>query len=651
MRKCGIAVAFLHYAVFCFSQNQNVDSLTLAAINLWDSDSLEKVLATKPNDTARANFLGQLCFHFAFNQADKAVNYGKQGIQLSRELGYKRGEAYNNQSLALGLWGAGNYSSALQAALTALHLYEELKDEQQIAFTYYVLANVYRDFGEYNRAMAEVRKGYSMYQAWQATDIIGNAIIGSIYDLQDRADSASVYVGKAFELDRKINTKRWPWLYYLQGNIHRKMKQYDSAMIYYRWALPLVENKDVIETYNGMALLYKETGKIDSSIFYASEVLQNWTAVSYRRGLLQSANILTEIYRTLNKPDSVIKYLDLSVSLTNRLYNQENERSIQTLAFNEQIRQDDLVRERQHYRNRLTIYGLVTAGLLFLVVAILLWRNNRHKQKAKEKIEKAYGELKSAQQQLIQSEKMASLGELTAGIAHEIQNPLNFVNNFSEVNKELLTEMKVEIDKGNLDEIKAIANDVMDNQEKINHHGKRADAIVKGMLQHSRSSSAIKEPTDINKLADEYSRLAYHGLRVKDKTFNVTLKTDFDESVVNISVIPQDIGRVIVNLLNNAFFSVDEKRKQAGIDYQPTVSVSTKKGKDIVEIRVRDNGTGIPQKILDKIFQPFFTTKPTGQGTGLGLSLSYDIVKAHGGELRVESQGGQGAEFIINLPV
>ena len=244
---------------------------------------------------------------------------------------------------------------------------------------------------------------------------------------------------------------------------------------------------------------------------------------------------------------------------------------------------------------------------------------------------------------------MASLGELTAGIAHEIQNPLNFVNNFSDVNKELLAEMKEEIDKGNLDEVKSIANDVIDNEEKINHHGKRADTIVKGMLQHSRSSSGVKEPTDINALADEYLRLAYHGLRAKDKFFNVTTKTDFDQSIGKLNITPQDMGRVILNLITNAFYAVTEKKKQAGNGYEPTVSVSTKKINGKVEIKIADNGNGIPPKVLDKIFQPFFTTKPTGQGTGLGLSLSYDIVKAHNGELKVETKEGKGTTFIIGL--
>jgi signal transduction histidine kinase len=253
---------------------------------------------------------------------------------------------------------------------------------------------------------------------------------------------------------------------------------------------------------------------------------------------------------------------------------------------------------------------------------------------------------------------MASLGELTAGIAHEIQNPLNFVNNFSEVSNELIDEMNTEIDKGDLEEAKAIAAGIRQNLEKINHHGKRADAIVKGMLQHSRSSSGAKELTDINALADEYLRLSYHGLRAKDKAFNATLQTEFDERIGKINIIPQDMGRVFMNLISNAFYAVNEKSKQKIAGYEPTVVVSTKKIGDQVEISVADNGNGIPQQILDKIFQPFFTTKPTGQGTGLGLSLSYDIVKAHGGELSVknpsetlENKQGEGSEFIIVLPV
>jgi len=279
----------------------------------------------------------------------------------------------------------------------------------------------------------------------------------------------------------------------------------------------------------------------------------------------------------------------------------------------------------------------------------------REKELAQAKeIEKAYTELKSTQSQLIQSEKMASLGELTAGIAHEIQNPLNFVNNFSEINHELIRDLKSEIKKGNTEEVTALANDIESNEEKISHHGKRADAIVKSMLQHSQKSSGQKELTDINALCDEYLRLAYHGLRAKDKYFNSKLETQLDPTLPKLNVIPQDIGRVLLNLINNAFYAVSEKSKvesqKPGSGYEPIVSVFTKNLGDKIEINVKDNGSGIPDAIREKIFQPFFTTKPTGQGTGLGLSLSYDIVKAHGGELKVNSTESKGSDFTIQLP-
>jgi signal transduction histidine kinase len=306
------------------------------------------------------------------------------------------------------------------------------------------------------------------------------------------------------------------------------------------------------------------------------------------------------------------------------------------------------------------------AGLLLLLAGVVYYRY-KSKQKAnlvlqeqKQKVETTLKELKSTQSQLIQSEKMASLGELTAGIAHEIQNPLNFVNNFSEVNMELIDELKTEVRSlaslemtdNKLEMTEQLIDDIKSNSEKINHHGQRAAEIVKGMLQHSRSSSGVKEPTDINALCDEYLRLSYHGLRAKDKTFNATMKTDFDESIGKINIIPQDIGRVVLNLLTNAFYAVDERLRQAqgDIGYTPTVTVSTKKVDSKVEIKVSDNGNGIPQKVVDKIFQPFFTTKPTGQGTGLGLSLSYDIVKAHGGELKAETKEGEGSTFSIQIP-
>ncbi len=302
---------------------------------------------------------------------------------------------------------------------------------------------------------------------------------------------------------------------------------------------------------------------------------------------------------------------------------------------------------------------LPLAGLaLTFILAVVAFNGFRNKRRSnflllhqKEEVQNALKELKSTQAQLIQSEKMASLGELTAGIAHEIQNPLNFVNNFSEVNKEMIDELQAELKANNVGEAINISNDIKDNSEKINHHGKRADAIVKGMLLHSRQTSGNTKSADINALADEYLRLSYHGLRAKDKDFNATINTDFDASIGEINIVSQDIGRVLLNLYNNAFYAVNEKQKIADDTYKPLVSVQTKKSNSAIEIRIQDNGYGIPEKVIDKIFQPFFTTKPTGQGTGLGLSLSYDIItKEHKGTIKAESKEGEGTIFIIQLP-
>jgi signal transduction histidine kinase len=359
----------------------------------------------------------------------------------------------------------------------------------------------------------------------------------------------------------------------------------------------------------------------DSAIFYALKGISYGKEISFEKGIMINGYLLAQLYESI-QPALALEYFKIAYAAENRLY------------------------------------GLFSGLAVLLIIAFILFRNNRNKQKAnallqlqKAKIETTLNELKSTQAQLIQSEKMASLGELTAGIAHGIQNPLNFVNNFSEVSKELLDEIKEELEKGNTEDAKEIMNDVIQNLEKINHHGKRADGIVKRMQQHSRSSSGVKELTDINALADEYLRLAYHGLRAKDKSFNATMKTEFNESLEKVNVIPQDIGRVILNLITNAFYVVNEKKKSGVEGYEPTVTVNTKRHHGNIEVSVLDNGNGIPQKVLDKIFQPFFTTKPTGQGTGLGLSLSYDIVKAHGGEIKVETKENEGTVFIIQLPV
>ncbi len=430
----------------------------------------------------------------------------------------------------------------------------------------------------------------------------------------------------------------------------------------------------IIENTNTDVHFYltNEDGSKDCSV-YTSQIQRNKTVRKMYDGWAAHLPAIT----LLLEGDELATYLQYLREEVGVPYKNTNipQRRVQTIAYFSQgyigiVSQDDQPEETTKLLVRFAaVFNLTYTRFNDLKQAEKLAHQANldllRLKEEKARTEIALAELKAAQAQLIQAEKMASLGELTAGIAHEIQNPLNFVNNFSEVNTELIDEMKQELQSGNTDEAIAIANDIADNEQKINHHGKRADAIVKGMLQHSRTSSGTKDPTDINALAEEYLRLAYHGLRAKDKSFNATMKTDFDTSIGMINIIPQDIGRVLLNLITNAFYAVSEKAKissqtpnplKGGLVYEPRVLVSTERRRsplgDLgVQVSVSDNGPGIPASVLDKIFQPFFTTKPTGQGTGLGLSLSYDIVKAHGGELNVETKEGEGTTFTIQLPL
>lgn len=364
-----------------------------------------------------------------------------------------------------------------------------------------------------------------------------------------------------------------------------------------------------------------------------------------RRDIMRDYKLMAELYKKAGKNDKAAETYAIFISMQDSLQAEQDKYRSISFEAEQQMNEKELSIAKLESKNKISSltrdFSIGIAALL-LVIATGIYNRFRTKKKANLVLEKTLTDLKSTQAQLIQSEKMASLGELTAGIAHEIQNPLNFVNNFSEVNKELIKELKNEVISQNLDEIYTIANEIEANSEKINHHGKRADAIVKSMLQHSRrvDSGDTKVPTDINALADEYFRLAYHGLKAKDKSFNSGMESDFDPSIDNINIVPQDIGRVLLNLMHNAFYTVNEKKKMLGDSFDPLVSVSTKKIGDLLEIRVRDNGNGIPENVRDKIFQPFFTTKPTGQGTGLGLSLAYDIIKAHGGDIKVISEYG-----------
>ncbi len=646
--------------------------LLLLSINVWSQnnrmDSLLTIVNQQKGDTTEVKILVSIANEHT--NADSAFKYIQRGLMLSEKLNYKKGKADCLLVLSIIFSRQMNLSSVIQFALAALNLYEETQDVTGIVNSHGILQAAYRNVGDYQNSLLHVFSGQKIAEknevrgtflfAGQRQSPLFLAETAQIYLLKNQLDSAIYYTKKAIDQNELFNGSKWNFPIYLLATIETKQGNYQSALAHYRSALPLaVKNgffHDTLQIFAGMSMLFLNIGAFDSAIYYAKMVESSKNPEKEIQVLLDAVNTLKQSYKMKQNKDSILKYTELSYFLKDSLLGKEKDREIQGFSFKEKLKEQEFIAAQEKYKSKGQLYVLVTGLLILLLVAAILWRNNLQKQRAKAKIERAYIELKNTQVQLIQSEKMASLGELTAGIAHEIQNPLNFVNNFSDVNTELLLEMKDEIDKGNMNEVKLLADDLIGNQEKINQHGKRADAIVKGMLQHSRSSSGVKEPTDINALADEYLRLSFHGLRAKDKSFNATMETHFDENLQKIAVIPQDIGRVLLNLYNNAFYAVSEKKKLQGDNYEPAVSVSTKRiGNKTdsyrVEISVKDNGMGIPQKVLDKIFQPFFTTKPTGQGTGLGLSLSYDIIKAHGGEIKVETKDGEGAEFIISLPV
>ncbi|HYJ62560.1 MAG TPA: ATP-binding protein, partial [Parafilimonas sp.] len=615
------------------------------------ADSLKQQLALAKDDSAKCSILIKLSNTYAYSKIDTALLFAQKGLLLSKKINSTNLETLALMSYATLLYFNGDYPGAAYFSLQAVKLSEK---NNNILFLYNIYADllaVYTAEGDYNNAVQyeyKFKKAFKIVNKYPSFYLKN---IGAFYEKFNLLDSALIVINEAFKID-----STWSVIPYILGNIYFKKENYSLALYNYRIGMRLASSSDtkndLMDIYNGMARTFIKTGAADSSTYYAKQTLLVEESYKYPLAALEASTILSEIYKSQHVTDSLIKYMELATSAKDSIFSQKKNAEMQNISFNEQLRQQEIIVTQEKYTNRIKMYALFAASIIFLLVTFFLWRNNRHKQaanallqKQKEKVESTLSKLKSTQQQLIQSEKMASLGELTAGIAHEIQNPLNFVNNFSDVNRELVDELENELKNNNNEEAILIAKNIKANEEKINHHGKRADAIVKGMLQHSKQTKGVKEPTDINALCDEYLRLSFHGMRAKDKNFNADFKTDFDNSIGKINVVPQDIGRVLLNLYNNAFYAVNEKKKLLANSYQPIAEVKTRRINDKVEIIVSDNGNGIPQNIIDKIFQPFFTTKPTGQGTGLGLSLSYDIIKAHGDELRVETEEGEGSEF------
>ncbi|WP_336517139.1 ATP-binding protein [Pollutibacter soli] len=656
---------------FQLNTNRLADSINRMKVKLQQLD---------PADTARFRLTIGIAIPYIEINNDSSLKYALLAKKEAQRFKMPAFEGQANDFLGAVYIRLGNSTLALQHLIEARNYFQKVnRKASQMIVIGRNLGDLYAKEGDtllakenYFNALSIEPKISSEFQfrSWVLTGL------GEIYLHSGQLDSALYYTNESIAISDR--------------NELIILRKY-TAQALHNLGLIKLKKGDTVAAFNimqrGLEAAYRHnnyqiTGEIFLSIaeIYAARHISDSAFTFYQAAyevasemrisdlLGKSSLRLKEYYKAKGNIDSALYYAEkvLGASVLSR--DIEKAKQTQTLTFKESLKEQQRRNEVARSRARTIYISLATILAVVLISGIFLYRSYKKQraanltlQKQKQEIQETLELLRSTQKQLIQAEKMASLGELTTGIAHEIQNPLNFINNFSEVNRELISDLNIEIEKGNYDEVKIIAADISENEMKINHHGKRADTIVKGMLQHSRKSEGTKEPTDINALCDEYIRLASHGLLAKDKTFNTTIKTDFDPAAGKINIIPQDIGRVLLNLFNNAFYAVKEKQKENEEHseekdklvkvYEPTVSVRTRKDADKIKVTVSDNGNGIPGKVIDKIFQPFFTTKPTGQGTGLGLSLAYDIVKAHGGDLLVETTPGMGSSFIIELPV
>jgi two-component system, NtrC family, sensor kinase len=661
---------------------------------------LKEAYLMAKDDSTRQNALLNIVTYYSEIDRDSALYFNEQRLVIAKKIGYKLLEAAALNAKGYQKIQKGEYAEALKCLQESLKITQDSNNLEVnhwiIVFPFHipgkarfhVMSSCMHQFGILMRETDNLPKELECFKkalllARQVNSIdrqmISHSNLGSAFLRKGMPDSALYH---AQQSDSCALLPGFKGIFggrnkALMGDVYFKQGDYRQAKILYLKGLDLsikTNNQfNIVIAKHKLSQLYLKIKQNDSALFYAKDNLSSMYLVkqNFANFQLNLGTLYEDIffaYKQNNQQDSAYKYLLITSQIKDSLYKVRiaNLSAFQNVSFEETLRLESLESEQLQTESKIRIYSLLAGLMVVSVIGIILFRNNNQRKKSnlmltsqkneieqqKKQVEESMERLQSTQSQLVQAEKMASLGELTAGIAHEIQNPLNFVNNFAEINTELIDELKKEIEPAGIISANELVEDIKANSEKITHHGNRADAIVKSMLQHSRKTSAQKELTDINALCDEYMRLFYHGLRAKDKSFNAEYDTKFDTTLPLISVIPQDIGRVILNLINNAFYAVNARQKmEQESGYKPLVTLTTSKQGDQVVIEVADNGTGMPEQVKEKIFQPFFTTKPTGEGTGLGLSLSYDIVtKGHGGSINVSTSTNQGTVFSVQLP-
>ncbi len=631
---------------------------------------LEQTIVPGKDSLRFATLYGNIgMFYGMQSKYDSSIYFYKKAISITKLAGSNNGMGSYYSNIAIGYQQQSNFPMALQYQQKSLKLYEELgNNEAGQAYTLMNMANTYKNMGDYERAENSFLESIELAKKVKLANVelYGYSNLSSLYSDEKKWQKSYDYAIKSAELGANLGDQGIQSASLSKASTALvNLRQPEKAIKLSKEAIELAEASlvplNTFQAYSSMGFALMAQGNCAEGIpFFEKGFESIKDADIYITNIGLVTKQLSECYEKTGNFSKALELFKMSTAITDSVSRKENIKKAteQTMnfEFEKKIHDAKVIQDAKDEITQTRQMALIIGLLLSLVIIFGAFVGYFGKKKAnvlllnqKKEVEKTLAKLKSTQSQLIQSEKMASLGELTAGIAHEIQNPLNFVNNFSEVSNELVDEMKEEFKKGDKKEGFAIADDIKQNLEKITRHGKRADAIVKGMLAHSRSSSGEKVPTDINELADEYLRLSYHGLRAREKSFNADFKTDFDPNLPKVNVVPQDIGRVLLNLINNAFQASVSEKNLSGLS--PAVIVSTKNLGDKIEITVTDNGPGIPDDIKDKIFQPFFTTKPTGQGTGLGLSLSYDIVKAHGGEIKIVKSRSNGTIFSVHLPI
>jgi two-component system NtrC family sensor kinase len=675
MKKLKYIYLILFLLLFCAGM---IRAQQVTNFNLIDSlKKYRQAYAAEKSDVNLVNMYDMESSYYRRINTDSCLFYAHLALNAANKSKNRLLEALALSDVEWILRQKGDLAEALNIQFQALEIARQQKSQFGLAYQLNSIGNTYLDMGDPQTALRYYRESHVIhlkssgpYFYWTMNELSN---MGNTYEKLNMPDSALYYELRLYH-DSHFPFDIEPELLGRLGNAYTALGKFEVALRYYRKglvdAITAKAPADGMLIDLQMAMLFNKMNNADSSIYHARKAYVNAKNLSFRSTELDATRLLADVYASRSNIDSAYHYQHLAINYNDTLFGAVKFNQIQHVLSDEQQRQQKLLQEEKDQKDRYQLIAAVVIVLFIFTVAVLIWRNNLSQRKKnkqldiqknqltsqRDELQNTLVHLKSTQTKLIQAEKMASLGELTAGIAHEIQNPLNFVNNFSEVNKEMLEELKAESEKPKAErdeqlEIDLI-NDLIENESKINHHGKRADFIVKGMLEHSRTSKGEKQPTDLNVLCDEFMKLSYHGLRSKDKNFNAELVTHFDEQLPKANVSQQDMGRVMLNLFNNAFYAVNQKLKTAGADYKPNVMVTTASENGNITIKVKDNGDGIPDAVKDKIMQPFFTTKPTGEGTGLGLSLSYDIVvKGHGGSISIDTKEGEFTEFTITFPL